>query len=96
MDKRSNNGGHSTKAKRLDDKRLNSNKGLIAQYVREDFSYDKLKALMNKLYDYAIKGDTKAATLFLAYIEGKPIETKNIDVTTDGEPVQQITGIEIL
>lgn len=95
MDNRQNNGGHSTKATRLDDKRLNKNKSLIAQYVADDFGYAKLKVLMNKLYSDAIGGDTKSASLFLAYIEGKPIETKHVDLTSDGEQLQQITGINV-
>ena len=70
-----NSGGHSTKAKRPDDKRLNPHKQMIERYIEEGFDYDKLKELMNTLFTQAKGGDTKAATLFLNYVIGKPKET---------------------
>lgn len=87
MAKRTENGGHSTKPIRPDDKRLSQNKALIAKYVSEDFDYDKFKELMNTLLKNSIKGDTKAASLFLAYVVGKPVETKEIDITSSGDSI---------
>ena len=78
LDKRKDNGGHSTKATKATDKRLNPHKALLDKYITEDFNYDKLKELMEILYKAGVKGDTKSSSLFLAYILGKPIETKVI------------------
>ena len=75
MDKRKNNGGNSTKATKASDKRLNPHKQMLERYVAEGFDYDKLKELMNTLFTQAKGGDTKAATLFLNYVIGKPKET---------------------
>jgi hypothetical protein len=75
MDKRKNNGGNSTKSTRPDDKRKNSHKKLIDKYIAEDFDYNKLKSLMDTIFKQASQGDTKAATLFLNYVIGKPKET---------------------
>lgn len=83
MDKRKNNGGHSTKATNPNDKRLNKAKTLLDQYIQEDFNYNSMKALLGKLYQQAIEGDTKSASLFLSYILGRPKEYK--DITSNGE-----------
>lgn len=80
---RKNNGGHSTKATRANDKRLNPNKRLLEQYINKDFDYNKLSALMQKLYNDAMKGDTKSAQLFLSYVLGKPKETKDIKLEVE-------------
>ncbi len=80
MDKRKQNGGHSTKATKSTDKRCNPNKKLLEQYIDQDFDYDKLSKLMKKLYQDAIAGDVKSASLFLSYILGKPKETKDIEI----------------
>lgn len=74
-DKREGNGGHSTKAKNPNDKRLNTHKGLLDKYVKDDFSYAKLKTLMDKIYTDALAGNHKAGSLFLSYVFGKPRET---------------------
>jgi hypothetical protein len=79
-DKRENNGGHSTKSIKVTDKRTNPNKKLLDQYIEQDFDYDKLSKLMKKLYQDALTGDVKSAALFLAYILGKPKETKDIEL----------------
>ena len=72
----SGNKGHSTKATRPDDKRLNQHKKMMDKYIAEGFDYEKLSTLMNTLYKSAVnEGDTKAATLFLNYCIGKPKET---------------------
>ena len=83
MDKRKNNGGNSTKAKRANDKRLNPNKALLEEYLSNDFSLDKLTKLMNKLYNDGMTGDTKSSSLYLSYTLGKPKETKDIKVELD-------------
>lgn len=76
-DGRKNNGnkGHSTKATRPDDKRKNQARSLLDQYIKEDFDYTKFKELMDVQFTMAKQGDTKAATLFLSYVIGKPKET---------------------
>ena len=74
-DKRKNNGGNSTKATKASDKRLNPHKQMMERYVAEGFDYGKLTELMNTLFKAAKEGDTKAATLFLNYVIGKPKET---------------------
>jgi hypothetical protein len=73
--KNNGNKGHSTKAKRADDKRLNPHKKMMDRYIAEGFDYGKLTELMNTLFKAAKEGDTKAATLFLNYVIGKPKET---------------------
>lgn len=82
-DKRRNNGGNSTKAKRADDKRLSPAKQLLEQYLDKEFNFEKLNKLMNTLYTLGMNGDMKAATLFLSYALGKPKETKDIKVELD-------------
>lgn len=83
MDKRKNNGGNSTKAKRPDDKRLNSAKQMLDRYIKEGFGYPKLQKLLDKLYKDALAGDTKSATVFMNYVLGKPKETKDIKVEVE-------------
>ena len=85
MDKRKQNGGNSTKAKRADDKRLNPAKQLLERYISEEFTYDKANKLFTKLYNDGMNGDVKSATLFLSYTLGKPKETKDIQVKLDNE-----------
>lgn len=73
MDKRKNNGGHSTKARSENDKRRSKGKQLLNKYLNEDYDYNKFAELMNKLQERAIqKGDVRAASLFLSYVLGKP------------------------
>ena len=92
MDKRKNNGGHSTKATRPDDKRKNQGRALIERYLKDDFSYDDLKKVFDKLFEQAtIKGDTKSASLLLSYVLGKPKESK--DITSQGEKIQTIINL---
>ena len=79
-DGRKNNGnkGHSTRSTKANDKRKNSARAMLEQYLKEEFDYDKFKALMNKQLKFAMDGDTKAATLFLNYMLGKPKETVQV------------------
>lgn len=83
-DKRKNNGGNSTKSNKSTDKRKNKNKKLLDKYISDSFKYKDLKDVMNQLLKDAKAGDTKSSALFLAYILGKPIEFKEIDINSDG------------
>lgn len=76
---RKNNGGHSTKSTKATDKRKNAGRKLIEQYLGEDFDYDKLKKLMDKLLKDGMGGDTKSSTLFLSYVLGRPKENIAIE-----------------
>jgi len=77
MDKRKQNGGHSTKAKGID-KRKNPYKDV----VKDIMTVEKLGLVLNMLYNKAIdKEDTNAAKLLLEYSLGKPKETKDISNT---------------
>lgn len=95
-DGRKNNGnkGHSTKSTRPDDKRKNSHKKLIDKYIAEGFDYAKLKKLMDTLFKQASQGDTKAATLFLSYVIGKPKETIQHEGTVNIPLAQWLTEEE--
>jgi len=90
-DNRKNNGGHSTKSKKAIDKRKNPSRELLAQYIEEEFDYGKLKKVLNKLYTESIAGDTKSATLLLAYIIGKPKETKDLHISGEDLIFNQIS-----
>lgn len=76
MDKRKNNGGHSTKAKGAD-KRKNQYKDAVEQAASVEDVVDVLKMLLNKA---KVKQDVKAAQLFLEYTIGKP--KQDIDVSS--------------
>lgn len=84
-DKRKDNGGHSTKAKRPDDKRLNQAKRLLDKYIKENVDDEKFKALMDRLYNDAINGDNKATTIYLNYVLGMPKQTA--DISSNGESI---------
>lgn len=76
MDKRKNNGGHSTKAKGAD-KRKNQYKDAVEQAASVEDVVDVLKMLLTKA---KAKQDVKAAQLFLEYTIGKP--KQDIDVSS--------------
>lgn len=76
MDKRKNNGGHSTKAKGAD-KRKNQYKDAVEQAASVEDVVDVLKMLLTKA---KVKQDVKAAQLFLEYTIGKP--KQDIDVSS--------------
>lgn len=80
MDKRKNNGGHSTKAKGSD-KRKNQYKDAVEQAASIDDVTDVLKMLLTKAKS---KQDVKAAQLFLEYTIGKPKQEidQNTNITT--------------
>ena len=80
-DGRRNNGnkGHSTKAKGKD-KRKNEWK----EAIENAGSIEKLTQVLDMLYDKSIeKQDTKAASIYLAYYLGKPVETKDVNLSGD-------------
>jgi hypothetical protein len=71
MDKRSENGGHSTKALGVD-KRKNKYLELLDQASTPE----EIVSVIKKLKEIAlIKGDVQAIKLFLEYYLGKPKET---------------------
>lgn len=73
-DKRKYNGGHSTKAVRKTDKRLNPFKNVLKEAVTPE----QLKKVLGSMVKKAVDGDTKAATLLLNYYLGKPKESIEI------------------
>jgi len=83
MDKRKNNGGHSTKSNKATDKRKSKGKELLDRYIEEDVEYSDYLKMMQEQLKLAIKGDTKAATFWSDRVIGKPKESK--DITTNGE-----------
>ena len=80
-----NSGGHSTKATRLDDKRLSSGRRLINTYIKDNVTPEKLAQVLNKMYSLAKTGDKHAAALYLSYIIGKPKES--LDITSGEQPI---------
>ena len=78
-DKRKNNGGHSTKAKGVD-RRKNEYKLALD----EAGSIEKVKEVLDMLYNKSVDDkDTKAASIYLAYYLGKPVETKDVNLKGD-------------
>ncbi len=81
MDKRKNNGGHSTKTKGVD-KRKNDYKKIVKEVVTDE----ELKKVILMILDKAITHkDIQAAKIILEYTLGKP--DSSVDVTTDGEKI---------
>jgi hypothetical protein len=80
MDKRKNNGGHSTKATKPDDRRLNPYKDVVREAITADDLLNVLKMLYNKSVE---KQDVKAAQLLLEYTVGKPKQEVDLGVTQD-------------
>ncbi len=79
MDKRKNNGGHSTKATGID-KRKNQYKDALDQAGDVESVTEVLKMLHNKA---VTKLDTKAAQIYLDYYLGKPNQSVNINPDND-------------
>lgn len=71
MDKRKDNGGHSTVKKDGIDKRKNEYRNALKEAADLNDVVEVLRAVMSK----AKKGDVKAAQLFLDYYLGKPTNT---------------------
>jgi hypothetical protein len=79
MDNRKNNGGHSTKATRPDDKRKNKFKEII----NESFNNEDIIQVLTMLKIKAIGDqDVSAAKLFLEYTVGKPDQTIDVEGVT--------------
>jgi len=76
MDKRKNNGGHSTKAIGVD-RRKNEYKEALALAG----GVDELVVMLKMVYNKAIENeDIGAAKLYLGYYLGTPTETKEIEM----------------
>ena len=84
-DKRSGNGGHSTKSNKSTDKRRSKGKEMLNKYIEEDVDYSEYKKMMDEQLKLAVKGDTKAATFWSDRVIGKPKETK--DITSNGDTI---------
>ena len=76
MDKRKNNGGHSTKTKGAD-KRKNEYRDVVKSVVTVDKLADVLKMLLGQASN---EQDIPASKLLLEYSLGKPTETKDITI----------------
>ena len=76
MDKRKQNGGHSTKTKGAD-KRKNEYKDIVKSIVTVEKLGEVLKMLLGKAID---EQDIPASKLLLEYALGKPTETKDITI----------------
>jgi len=82
MDKRKENGGHSTKAKGID-KRKNEYRKAISEAV----SYDDVKALLSQAVKVALSEDKdrlKAMQMVLEYTLGKPKESLDLNAQVEG------------
>ena len=79
MDKRKNNGGHSTRAKGHD-KRRNEYKDILSNALTEN----ELVNVVRKLYEKVEqKGDTNAARIILEHYLGKPKQQIDANITTE-------------
>ena len=76
MDKRKQNGGHSTKTKGAD-KRKNEYKDIVKSIVTVEKLGEVLKMLLGKAIN---EQDIPASKLLLEYSLGKPTETKDITI----------------
>ena len=82
LDKRRNNGGHSTKSKSPYDKRRNQFKDII----HDTMSREEVAEVLRTLYDKAKTGESIEATkLFLSYTLGNPAQA--LEVSSDGSNV---------
>jgi hypothetical protein len=84
LDKRKNNGGHSTKPTKPTDKRLLSKSQAIALVDQMD-SIMTISEVLLKLKELADAGDFQALRLLMAYRLGQP--KQSIDHTTQGEKI---------
>ena len=88
MDKRKNNGGHSTKSKGPDKR-----KSEFREAIEEAATIDDVKDVLRMLHRKAIADeDVKAAQLFLGYYLGRPKESKDISIVGE-QPIFNI-GLE--
>ncbi len=79
MDKRKENGGHSTKAKGIDKRKNEYRLALSEASTKEDV----IKVIQTVKAKAINKQDIQAAKLFLEYYLGKP--DANIDIRSNGE-----------
>tara|TARA_R110000744_G_scaffold305099_1_gene413457 strand:- start:304 stop:594 length:291 start_codon:yes stop_codon:yes gene_type:complete len=87
MDKRKNNGGHSTKSKGLD-KRRNQFKDVLKDTMQES----ELASVFQMLYDKAVlEHDVAAAKLIIEYAVGKP--SQQLDVTSEHRISQDFSNL---
>jgi hypothetical protein len=75
MDGRKNNGGHKTAGRKSKSEELQLIERL-SKHIDKDEAILKLKELMDD-------GDFKAIQLYMAYMYGKPKETKDITVNSE-------------
>ena len=75
MDGRKNNGGHKTAGRKSKSEELQLIEGL-SKHIDKDEAILKLKELMDD-------GDFKAIQLYMAYMYGKPKETKDITINSE-------------
>ena len=81
MDKRKDNGGHSTKSKGVD-KRKNNFKKAISEAFTEKDVVQVLTAVKALVFS---DDDIQAAKVFLDYTVGKP--NQQVDLTTNGNDI---------
>jgi len=75
MDGRKNNGGHKTAGRKSKSEELQLIERL-SKHIDKDEAILKLKELMDE-------GDFKAIQLYMAYMYGKPKETKDITINSE-------------
>jgi len=78
MDKRKNNGGHSTKSNGVD-KRKNEYKDVLNDSLTAEDLKDVIQMLLTRSID---KSDIAAAKILMEYYLGKPQAT--VDITSNG------------
>jgi hypothetical protein len=88
-DGRKNNGGHSTKAKNPNDKRLTTKAEAIQKAETMD-SVGSLKEAYQKVWDLCQEGDFNALKFWIEQRAGKATETKELTVNSE-----QIMGLVI-
>lgn len=83
MDKRKENGGHSTKAK---EGKIDKRKNKYRDALDNAHTEGDVEKVINMVRDKALKEkDIQAGKLYLEYYVGKPKE--GLDITTDGEMI---------
>lgn len=87
-DGRKNNGGHSTKPKRDNDKRLATKSEAVQLYdsMTTVLPNDELVEIFA---EHVRNGDIQALKLWLEYLVGKP--RQSVDVTSDGDKLPALT-----
>jgi hypothetical protein len=84
MDGRKNNGGHSTKAKRPNDKRLAPRYDYENMIEAMDSTLPP-DSIWSKVSDHIESGDLKALELWIKYRFGAP--KQSVDVTSNGDGI---------